>query len=97
MSKDPRHIVRRPLITEKGNQLRIENNSYLFEVDRKANKIEIAGAIAEIFDVKVEEVRTINCSGKTRRSRGRPGKRPDWKKAIITLDKEDTIDVVDQV
>lgn len=97
MSKDPRRIVRRPLITEKGNQLRIENNSYLFEVDRGANKIEIAGAIAEIFNVTVEDVRTINCSGKTRRSRGRPGKRPDWKKAIITLDKEDTIDVVDQV
>ena len=78
-------IIRRPLITEKTNFQKESDNQLTFEVDRKANRIEIRRAIERIFNVKVASVRTMQVKGKTKR-RGRTlGKRRDWKKAIVTL------------
>src|SRR5258708_8669278 len=68
MTKDPRSIVRKALITEKGTTLRELRNQYHFEVARDANKIEIKRAIEAIFSVKVELVRTMQLHGKVRTS-----------------------------
>ena len=67
MKREPRTIVRRALITEKGTQIRERENGYLFEVSRDANKIEIRHAIEAIFPVKVESVRTLRVHGKPKR------------------------------
>ncbi len=78
-------IIRRPLVTEKTSIQKEAANQVTFEVDRKANRIEIRRAIERIFNVKVENVRTMQVKGKIKR-RGRfLGKRRDWKKAIVTL------------
>ena len=78
-------IIRRPLVTKKTNIQKETANQVTFEVDRKANRIEIRRAIEQIFNVKVETVRTMQVKGKIKR-RGRfLGKRRDWKKAIVTL------------
>lgn len=95
--KDPRQIIRHPVISEKMSQMRTGANTYVFVVDKGANKIEIARAIEEIFEVKVSRVRTQNYAGKTRRVRFTMGQRPDWKKAIVTLEGDQTIEVFDQV
>lgn len=80
--------VRQPLITEKSTILREQDGSYCFKVHLNANKIEIARAIEDLFKkdkVKVQSVRTLRVKGKVKR-RGRDvGKRPDWKKAYVTL------------
>lgn len=78
-------IIRRPLVTEKTSIQKDTSNQVTFEVDRRANRIEIRRAIEHIFNVKVEAVRTMQVKGKIKR-RGRfLGKRRDWKKAIVTL------------
>ena len=78
-------IIRRPLVTEKTSIQKEIANQVTFEVDRRANRIEIRRAIESIFNVKVENVRTMQVKGKVKR-RGRfLGKRRDWKKAIVTL------------
>ena len=97
MSKEPRTIVRRAMISEKGTRLREKQNGYLFEVSRDANKIEIKRAIEAIFNVKVDSVRTIRVHGKPKRQGRYAGHRPDWKKALVTLAKGSTIDLFEQV
>ena len=78
-------IIKRPLVTEKSNIQKETDNQLTFEVDRRANRIEIRRAIEQIFNVKVASVRTMQVTGKVKR-RGRTlGKRRDWKKAIVTL------------
>jgi large subunit ribosomal protein L23 len=78
-------IIRRPVITEKTNIQKEEHNQVSFEVDRRANRVEIARAVETIFKVKVAKTRTVQVKGKIKR-RGRIlGKRKDWKKAIVTL------------
>ena len=78
-------IVKRPLLTEKTNIQKEMSNQISFEVDRRANRVEIKKAVENIFNVKVSGVRTMQIKGKVKR-RGRiVGKRRDWKKAIITL------------
>jgi large subunit ribosomal protein L23 len=78
-------IIRRPLVTEKTSIQKEAANQLTFEVDRKANRIEIRRAIEQIFNVRVAKVRTLQVRGKFKR-RGRIlGKRRDWKKAIVTL------------
>mgnify|MGYP001156661783 CR=1 FL=1 len=87
----PRNILIAPIITEKtGNQL-ATNNTYTFKVSINANKIEIAKAIEHIFAVKVLAVNTIRMMGKPKRLGRYNGKRPDWKKAIVTLREGDKI------
>jgi large subunit ribosomal protein L23 len=97
MKREPRTIVKRALITEKGTQIRERENGYLFEVARDANKIEIRHAIESIFPVKVEAVRTLRVHGKPKRMGRYAGHRPDWKKAIVTLKKGQTIELFEQV
>jgi len=94
---EPRKIVRRALITEKGTQIREAANQYLFEVDPKANKLQIKKAIEIIFSVKVEEVRTVGMKGKTKRLGVHVGRRPHWKKAIVTLKEGQSIELFEQV
>ncbi len=78
-------IIRRPLITEKTTRQREQNNQFSFEVDRRANRVEIRRAVEQIFNVQVSDVRTVSVKGKVK-MRGRiAGKRRDWKKAIVTL------------
>ena len=88
----PHDIVIRPLITEKTSIQKEVNNQITFEVDRKANRVEIKKAIENIFNVNVVGVRTMQVKGKTKQ-RGRiVGKRRDWKKAIVTLMPGERID-----
>lgn len=93
--KDPYRIVKYPLITEKSTILREEENKYTFRVDKRANKIEIKRAVEAIFpDVEVVAVNTLNLRGKPRRFRyNRRGRKPNWKKAIVTLRSGDTIEI----
>ena len=78
-------IIKRPIITEQSME-QTEMKRYTFEVAKTANKIEIAKAIEEIFGVKVAKVNTLNMQGKAKRMGRYPeGRRPHWKKAMITL------------
>lgn len=82
----PHHqVLKGPIITEKSHLLKAEGNKVTFQVDVKANKIEIRKAIEELFKVKVLAVNTINMRGKKKRMGRSEGVRPDWKKAIVTL------------
>lgn len=83
-------LLRRPIITERsmeacfdkeGNEIK----KYIFEVPQSANKIEIKKAVEEVFGVKVAKVNTMNVLGKVKRMGKNEGRRPSWKKAIITL------------
>ncbi|HIG47714.1 MAG TPA: 50S ribosomal protein L23 [candidate division Zixibacteria bacterium] len=93
MTKDPRSIIERPLITEKNHLLQDKENKYVFEVARYANKLEIKQAIEVIFDVRVESVRTMRMQGKMKRMGRFEGRRPNWKKAIVKLTDGDVIDL----
>jgi len=95
--KDARTIVKRALITEKGTVLRELRNQYHFEVARDANKIEIKRAIETIFAVKVGEVRTMQMRGKVKRQGRYVGKRSDWKKAVVTLQPDQKIELFEQI
>ena len=78
-------LIKRPLITEKTSVQKEVSNQVTFEVDRRANRVEIKKAIEKIFKVNVVSVRTMQVKGK-RKQRGRIiGKRRDWKKAVVTL------------
>jgi large subunit ribosomal protein L23 len=83
--KELQTIIRRPLVTEKSTQQKEASRQYVFEVHPDANKIEIQHAVEHLFKVKVQEVRTLNVLGKLKRLGRRYGKRPDWKKATVTL------------
>ena len=78
-------IVKKPVITEKSNIQKDDQNQLTFDVDRQANKIEIKQAIESLFKVKVLKVRTMQMTGKTKRVGRNFGKRSDWKKAIVTV------------
>jgi len=92
-----REIIVRPLVTEKATQLKAAGNQYLFQVDRRANKIEVKKAVEEIFNVHVTSVRTIQMAGKKKRMGRFEGKRPDWKKAVVTLKEGETIQLFEGV
>lgn len=85
-------VLLRPLVTEKGVHRASRNNQYAFEIHRDANKLDVKKAIEELFNVKVEKVRTQTRKGKQRRYRFRQGKTNDWKKAIVQLHEDDRID-----
>ena len=91
-------ILVRPIVTEKNTNLQENLNQYAFEVGRDANKIEIARAIEKKFNVRVSKVRTIVAKGKSKSQMTRKGRfagyRADRKKAIVTLHKEDKIDLL---
>ncbi|HID39480.1 MAG TPA: 50S ribosomal protein L23 [Calditrichaeota bacterium] len=86
-----------PIFTEKMARLQEEGNKYAFRVEKKANKIEIKKAVEETFEVKVKSVRTMVMPGKMRQQLTRAGRfygrRPSWKKAIVTLESGHEIDI----
>ena len=90
-------VLLHPLLTEKGTLLKEKDNKIVFKVARKANKIEIKKAVEESFKVKVDCVATMNCKGKYKRMGKFEGKRPDWKKAIVTLKKGEKLDFIEGV
>lgn len=92
--KNPRDILKKPVITEKSTSL-MQNNKYTFVVDNKANKIEIKQAVESLFKVRVEKVNTMLVKGRIKRVRNIPGKTPDIKKAIVTLKKGDKIEILE--
>lgn len=89
---DSYDIIYSMLRTEKGTTM-LGYNKYLFSVDKNATKIEIKKAVEEIYDVEVKKVNTMRMYGKKRRIRYKEGRRPDWKKAIVTLKEGNTIDI----
>ncbi len=97
--RDPRDVIVRPVVTEKSARHMEEANVYTFVVNKAANKIEIGQAVEKLWDVTVTDVRTMNYAGKARRalmgrmSRNRDiGRRPSFKKALVTLAEGDHIE-----
>ncbi len=95
--KNQYDVLLGPLLTEKGTLLKEKDNKVLFKVARNANKIEIKKVVEEVFKVKVDRVTTINCKGKKKRLGRFEGKRPDWKKAMVTLKKGEKLDFIEGV
>jgi large subunit ribosomal protein L23 len=94
MAATARHYdtILAPVITEKATLLS-EHNKVVFRVALEATKEDIASAVEELFKVKVVKVNTLIQKGKTKRFRGRPGKRNDVKKAVVTLEEGQSIDI----
>ena len=94
MTVKPEHydLIKKPIITEKAT-MASENGAVVFQVAMDATKPQIKEAIEAIFSVKVKAVNTTITKGKTKKSRGRPGVRSDKKKAYVTLEEGNTIDV----
>jgi large subunit ribosomal protein L23 len=86
-----------PMLTERGALLKEQENKVLFKVEKSANKIDIKRAVEEIFKVKVERVATMNYRGKIKRMGRHSGKRPDWKKAIVTLKEGEKLDFIEGI
>lgn len=89
----PHHVIIRPVVTEKTADQQADNNQYVFEVARAANKIEIRNAVEMIFGVRVGGVRTQVVRGDIERVGRFYGKSRQWKKAVVTLHPDDTIDL----
>ena len=89
--KAAQDIILTPVITEDSMD-RLQDNRYTFKVAKDANKVEIASAVEELFGVKVAKVNTMNVKGKQKRMGRSVGYRPDWKKAIVTLEGDKTIE-----
>lgn len=90
---DRYQIIKKYLLTEKSARAKDEENKYFFEVDRRANKIEIRQAVEGLLKAKVKEVRVMNVEGRSRRFGKSIGKTKPWKKAIVTLAPGNTIEV----
>ena len=92
--KDPYQTIRTIRLSEKASLATELNNEYVFEVDTKANKLEIAFAVKTIFGKKVSQVRTCNYDGKARRKRtAQAGTTSSWKKAVVRLAPGEKIDL----
>ena len=90
--KSPRDVIVRPVVSEK-SYAGLEQNTYTFLVDKRANKTEIKEAVQSIWSVRVTSVNTLNRHGKTKRRGWTKGKRPDQKRAIVTLADGDSIEI----
>jgi large subunit ribosomal protein L23 len=95
MSREPRQVIIRPLMTEKSMRQKDEVNIVTFVVRPDANKVEIREAVEKVFNVKVSEVRTAAYQGKLKRMGRHQGRRPDWKKAVVQLAPGHKIDLVE--
>ena len=93
--RDPRQVLFRPLMTEKSMQQKEELNTVTFEVAVDANKVEIRHAVEKVFNVKVADVRTQAREGKWKRMGKFEGRRPGWKKAVVTLQAGHKIELVE--
>lgn len=95
--KAPQDVILKPIITERSID-GLESGKYTFKVAKDANKLDVKKAVEELFDVKVLKVNTMNCKGRTRRVGRFVGKKPDWKKAIVTLTEDSkTIEFFDSL
>ena len=92
---EAREIIKEPVVTEKATELRSKDNKYVFIVDKRATKAQIKQAVEELFKVKVENVHTAIYRGKLRRMGVYSGYRPDWKKAVVKLQKGQEIKMVE--
>ena len=95
--KSPYDVIRRPLITEKANIDKERRNTFHFEVPMTVDRQELREGIEVVFKVHVEDVRTQIVRGKEKRMGRFLGRRPSWKKAIVTLAKDETIDLFEIV
>ena len=95
MNRDPRNVLVKPLMTEKSMQRKEELNAVTFQVSIDANKVEIRQAVEKVFNVKVATVRTASHEGKWKRMGKYEGRRPNWKKAIVTLAPGHKIELVE--
>jgi large subunit ribosomal protein L23 len=95
MNRTARDILIRPLMTEKHMRQKEEQNTVAFQVRPDANKVEIRSAVESVFNVKVSDVRTMNYEGKLKRMGRHQGRRPGWKKAIVTLAPGHKIELVE--
>jgi len=93
--KTPYDVIFQPVMTEKSLVQKEQENKYTFKVDKRAGKGEIKRAVEKMFNVKVENVAIMNVLGKKKRVRIVEGKKPDWKKAIVTLAQGQKIDLFD--
>ncbi|MDX9822626.1 MAG: 50S ribosomal protein L23 [Syntrophales bacterium] len=94
---DTHYIIKRSIVTEKSAAIKDERNQYMFEVDPRANKIEIGKAVEKLFKVKVLDVRTANVIGKKKRMGRIVGQKRSWKKAIVTLAPGSSIQIYEGV
>ena len=85
MKLNPHDILIRPLLTEKITNLRDKKNCVSFVVSSRATRIEVGQAVESVLNVKVKSVNVMNVKGKPKRQGRFVGKRPNWKKAIVTL------------
>ena len=91
--KNPRDLIFRPVVSEKSYGLIEDSNTYTFEVDPRTNKTEIRQAVERIFEVRVVRVNTMNRKGKLKRTGRVVGRRPEVKRALVTLADGDEIDI----
>lgn len=85
--RNPYTVIIRPLLTEKNLLAKERSRTVAFQVNPKANKIEVAHAVEKVFATQVEDVRIVNVRGKNKRVGRSEGKKPDWKKAYVKLAK----------
>ena len=88
-------VLRAPHISEKATNNAEKSNTVVLKVALDANKAEIAAAVAQLFEVKVDSVRTVVVKGKTKRRGSKMGRRSDWKKAYVTLQEGQSLDFVE--
>jgi large subunit ribosomal protein L23 len=88
------NVIRAPRVSEKTARLQEVSNQYVFEVATDATKADIKVAVEKLFDVKVEAVNVVNVKGKNKAFKFRMGRRPDWRKAYVTLAEGQSIDVM---
>ena len=88
-------IIRKPMLTEKCHDLKEKYNQVAFQIDRRANKVQVKEAVEKIFKVKVKRVNVMNMAGKKKRLGRNMGKRSDWRKAVVTLMPGETIDIIE--
>ncbi|HUN55945.1 MAG TPA: 50S ribosomal protein L23 [Smithella sp.] len=90
-------VIKKILVTEKSTAARETSNKYFFEVDRKANKVEITNAVEKLFKVQVVDVRVMHVLGKKKRMGRVMGHKSSWKKAIVTLNAGSSIEFAEGV
>ena len=93
---EPTRVILSHVVTEKAERLKAEQSRYTFKVARTANKIEVRDAVERLFKVHVREVRVMNYMGKMRRMGRFEGRRPDWKKAVVTLKQGELIESLER-
>jgi large subunit ribosomal protein L23 len=93
---EPTRVILSHVVTEKAERLKAEQSRYTFKVAPSANKIEVRDAVERLFKVHVRAVRVMNYMGKTRRMGRFEGRRPDWKKAVVTLKQGERIESLER-